>query len=153
MKIYFPFSIKLCISLIWKINLLAFIKIKTYQKGLNETCKKIFASKQTYMVCIVNFEISHINSYIWLIHRLIIKIVDNFKNMRVFLKCSVEYLGIFLYLECFYFNLTLIAYHIIKALFLNSLVAWFHSNDCKFLFSVVYHWCMHRSFKWTVSID
>lgn len=27
--------------------------------------------------------------------RLIIKIVDTFKNMRVFLKCSVEYLGIF----------------------------------------------------------
>lgn len=69
------------------------------------------------MLCIVNFEILYINSYIWFIYRLIIKIVDIFKNMCVFLKCFVEYLGICLYLECFYFNLILIVYYIIKVFF------------------------------------
>lgn len=65
------------------------------------------------MLCIVNFEISHINSYIWLNHKLIIKIVDIFKNMRVSLKYTVEYLGIDFVprVFLFQFNINSISYH------------------------------------------
>lgn len=55
------------------------------------------------MLCIVNFEILYINSYIWFNYRLIIKIVDIFKNMCVFLKSFVEYFGIVFVFRVFLF--------------------------------------------------